>query len=444
ELQRDANIRFGFSAKKTLTIMQKLYETHKLVTYPRTDSRHITDDIVPTLSERLKSIAVGPFAQMAQSVLRNGMQITKRLVDNSKVTDHHAIIPTEQYVNLGLLDREERAVYDLIVKRFIAVLNLPFEYELTSLKLEASGESFFTSGRRILIKGWKAVYEGDVTTGEDEEEDFSQSLPDVKKDDILKILSVKCVNGKTKPPSRYTEATLLSAMEHPGKFIDDKILRETIESTSGLGTPATRADIIEKLFSSFYVERRGKEIVPTSKGIQLISLVPEDIKSPELTAKWEQRLMQISRGSANSDLFITEMKSYASKLVSNVVSSTDVYRHDNMTREKCPECGKYLLDVNGKKGSMLVCQDRECGYRKSVSQVSNARCPECHKKMEIRGEGENKTFYCACGYREKLEAFKNRKGEKVNKKEVSKFLNQQDSDKSINSSLAEALSMWNK
>lgn len=444
ELQRDANIRFGFSAKKTLTIMQKLYETYKLVTYPRTDSRCITDDIVPTLSERLKSIAVGPFAQMAQSVLRNGMQITKRLVDNNKVTDHHAIIPTEQYVNLGTLDREERAVYDLIVKRFIAVLNHPFEYELTSLKLEASGESFAASGRRILKKGWKAVYEGDETNGEDEEEDFSQSLPDVKKDDILKILSVKCINGKTKPPSRYTEATLLSAMEHPGKFIDDKILRETIESTSGLGTPATRADIIEKLFSSFYLERRGKEIIPTSKGIQLISLVPDDIKSPELTAKWEQRLMQISKGSANSDLFISEMKSYASKLVSNVVSSTDVYRHDNMTREKCPECGKYLLDVNGKKGSMLVCQDRECGYRKSVSQVSNARCPECHKKMEIRGEGENKTFYCACGYREKLEAFKNRKGEKVNKKEVSKFLDQQDNDKSINSSLAEALSMWKK
>lgn len=443
ELQRDANRRYGYSAKKTLNIMQQLYETHKLVTYPRTDSRYITDDMVATLTDRLKSISVGPYAALAGSLIRNKFKVTKRLVDNAKVTDHHAIIPTEQYVELSALSSEERAVYDLIVRRFVAVLNPPFEYELTTVSLEAAGERFQARGRIIQAKGWKTVYEGQAKAEEedDEEETDQQSLPSLKKGDAFKLSSVKAIPGKTKPPARYTEATLLSAMEHPGKFIDDKALRETIESTSGLGTPATRADIIEKLFSTFYIERRGKEIIPTSKGIQLVGLVPEDIKSPELTAKWEQQLALISKGNGNADAFIQNMKDYAAKLVSKVVASTESFKHDNLTREKCPQCGKYMLDVTGKKGKMLVCQDRECGYRKGVSQVSNARCPECHKKMEIRGEGENKSFYCACGYREKLEAFSKRKSEQVNKKDVGKFLQNQETE-TINSALADALSKW--
>jgi DNA topoisomerase III len=192
------------------------------------------------------------------------------------------------------------------------------------------------------------------------------------------------------------------------------------------------------------MERRGKEIHPTSKGIQLVELVPEELKSPELTAVWEQKLTLISKGKAGAAEFVNEMKGYAGKLVSNVISSSEIYKHDNLTREKCPECGKYLLEVNGKKGKMLVCQDRECGYRKGLSQVSNARCPECHKKMEIRGEGENKSFFCTCGYREKLEAFTKRKGDQVNKREVSRILEQQDEGEPINSALAEALAKWKK
>ncbi len=445
ELQRDANRRYGYSAKKTLSLMQKLYEAHKLVTYPRTDSRYISEDIVPTLPERLKSIAVGPYTAMAREVLKNRLNVTKRFVDGSKVSDHHAIIPTEQFVNLGSLSQEERNIYDLIVKRFIAVLNPPFEYEQTTVRVEVRGEQFYAKGKIVKALGWKSVYgSSDKLEEDEEEEDQDQSLPEVTKGQTVKLLSARPVNGKTKPPARYNEATLLSAMEHPGKFVEDKALREALESTSGLGTPATRADIIEKLFDTFYVERRGKEIFPTSKGIQLIGLVPSDLKSPELTAKWEQNLQLISKGKANANKFVEEMKNYASKLVSNVIASTEGYRHDNMTREKCPECGKYLLDVNGKKGKMLVCPDRDCGYRKGISQVSNARCPECHKKMEIRGEGENKTFYCTCGYREKLEAFKKRKGEHVDKREVSKFLKQQDEGESINSALAEALAKWKK
>jgi DNA topoisomerase-3 len=445
ELQRDANRRFGYSAKKTLSIMQRLYETHKLVTYPRTDSRHITDDIVATLPERLKSIAVGPYAESARSILRGKLNITKRLVDNSKVSDHHAIIPTEQFVDLSSLNSDERSVYDLIVKRFLAVLSAPFEYEQTTIKIDVKDELYYAKGRIVKSPGWKAIYEGfNSIEDEEQEQEVEQALPQVSVGQSVKLVSVKTVNGKTKPPARYTEATLLSAMEHPGKLIDNKVLRNAIESTSGLGTPATRADIIEKLFDTFYVERWGKEIIPTSKGIQLINLVPEDLKSPELTAKWEQQLQSISKGKANARVFVDGMKKYAAKLVSSVVASNQAYKHDNITREKCPECGKFLLDVNGKKGKMLICPDRECGYRKRISQVSNARCPECHKKMEIRGEGENKSFYCVCGYREKLEAFKKRKSEHVSKKEVGKFLRQQDADTNINSALADALAKWKK
>ncbi len=443
ELQRDANRKYSYSAKQTLGIMQKLYETHKIVTYPRTDSRHITEDIVPTLPDRLKSISTGPYAEAVKALLRSRIKTTKRLVDGSKVTDHHAIIPTEKPVILGDLDREERNIFDLIAKRFIAVLSPSFEYEQTTVKVDVKGELFYAKGKIVKSKGWKAVYDGQPSEDAASDGEQDQNLPDVKKGDKLKLNSVQLTNGKTKPPARYTEATLLTAMEHPGKFIENDALREAMDKTSGLGTPATRADIIEKLFNSFCMERRGKEIHPTSKGIQLVDIVPSDLKSPELTAKWEQRLTLISRGKSNPNEFVTEMKGYASKLVSNVIASADTYKHDNMTREKCPDCGKYLLEVNGKKGKMLVCQDRECGYRKGLSMVSNARCPQCHKKMEIKGEGENKGFFCTCGYREKLEAFNKRKGDHVDKKEVGKFLNQQE-DEGINSALADALAKWKK
>ncbi len=448
ELQRDANKKYGYSAKKTLSLMQSLYEHHKLVTYPRTDSRYITDDIVPTLTERLKSIAIGPYMKSAQNLLRNKFNVTKRLVDNSKVTDHHAIIPTEQYVDLSALNSDERHIYDLIVKRFIAVLSPAFEYEQTTVKVDVSGELFTAKGRIITSQGWKSVYDGEKAEDIDEDgnsdEDTHQSLPPVIKGQREPLMSARAVNGKTAPPKRFTEATLLSAMEHPGKYMDNKALREVIESTSGLGTPATRADIIEKLFDSFYVERRGKEIIPTSKGIQLVELVPSDLKSPELTAKWEQQLSLISKGQVDSRVFVTKMKDYATSLVGAVISSSHVYKHENITREKCEQCGKFLLEVNGKKGKMLICPDRECGFRKSLSMTSNARCPECHKKMEIRGEGDDKSFFCACGYREKLSAFKKRKDEHVNKKEVTNFLKKQEDETTINSALADALSKWKK
>ncbi|HBF39319.1 MAG TPA: DNA topoisomerase III [Firmicutes bacterium] len=448
ELQRDANRKYGFSAKMTSSIMQQLYENYKLVSYPRTDSRYISEDIVATLPERLKSIATGPYTEMARNILKNKITVTKRLVDNSKVTDHHAIIPTEEPVYLSKLSPEEQKIYDLIVKRFIAVLSPPFEYEQTIVKFEIKGELFSAKGKIVRSKGWQVIYAGLGNIDDEVDDDeANQSLPAVNKGDNLKAGMVKLMAGKTKPPARYTEATLLSAMEHPGKMIEDRKLREAMENTSGLGTPATRAEIIEKLFNSFYMERNGKEIFPTSKGIQLIGLVPDELKSAELTAKWEQQLTEIGKGKGLRENFIQGIRNYATKLVTNVSGGTQTYKHDNLTRVKCPECGKFMLQVKGKRGEMYVCQDRECGYRQGISQTSNARCPNCHKKMEIRGEGEGKIFTCSCGYREKLSAFtKRREGEKgsVNKREVQQFIQHQKGNEPINTALADALAKLKK
>lgn len=438
ELQRDANKRFGYSAKETLNLMQRLYENHKLLSYPRTDSRYISSDIVDTLPERLKSISKGPYLSAANTILRSKIHTSSRFVDSSKVTDHHAIIPTEQFLDLSSLNKEERNIYDLVVKRFLEVLSPAFEYEQTTVKITVKGEIFTAKGKIVKIKGWKEI--SNFTEGEEKD----QSLPPINKGEKVKLIGAKLNNEKTKHPARFNEATLLSAMENPGKNIQDKGLKEAIENTSGLGTSATRADIIEKLFNTFYMERKGKDIYPTSKGIQLIGLVPEDLKSAELTAKWEKQLQLISKGKASSMSFVKDMRNYASKLVTNVVNSQEIYKHDNVTRVRCPDCGKYLLEVNGKKGKMMVCPDRECGYHKGTSQLSNARCPECHKKMEIRGDGDAKIFVCACcGYREKLIAFNKRMGEKkesLNKTDVNRFLNKQNTDAPINSGLAEALS----
>ncbi|MCM1393211.1 MAG: DNA topoisomerase III, partial [Ruminococcus sp.] len=408
ELQRDANKIYGYSAKQTLSLMQSLYEFHKVLTYPRTDSRYITDDVVATIPERLKSIAQGPYQKASMTLYRQPIN-AKYIVNNAKVTDHHAIIPTEQSANFAKLSFEERNIYDLVVKRFIAVLSSPFEYDEVKLTLDIDGNNFHAKGKIVKSAGWKEIYGTSVSDDEDEEtENKAQQLPDLKEGMKLPVLNLKINTGKTRPPARYTEATLLSAMENPSKQIADKALKSVIETTSGLGTPATRADIIEKLFDNFSIERNGKEIRPTAKGQQLIKIVPPDLKSAELTAKWEQQLQNISKGTADMKAFIAEMRKYSTSLVSMVISSDAKYVHDNMTKEKCPECGKYLLEVNGKKGKMLICQDRECGYRRGLTQVTNARCPNCHKKLELRGEGEKKSFVCKCGYREKLSDFNKR------------------------------------
>ena len=447
ELQRDANRKYAYSAKETLALMQSLYERHKLLTYPRTDSRYITDDIVPTLPERLLSMAAGPYRELALALHKTRPLATRYLVDNSKVSDHHAIIPTEEPLNLTRLSPEERNIYDLAARRFLAVLSPAFEYEETKLTINIGKEHFYAKGKMIKNLGWQAAYGKELIPEDEDDSDVKdQSLPHIQQGSRLPVKSCAIESGKTRPPARYNEATLLSAMENPAEQQLSAEMRAVLKTTSGLGTPATRADIIEKLFSSFYVERSGKEIIPTSKGIQLISLVPPDLKSAQLTGQWEQQLALISKGQAKSEAFIGQMRDYTSKLVSAVIASEAKYVHDNVTREKCPNCDKFLLEVNGKKGKMRICPDRECGYRKSLSQQTNARCPNCHKKLELRGEGEKRVFFCVCGHRERLADFEKRRAVAgASKTDVSNYLrNQNKAAGGVNTSLASQLAMWQK
>ncbi len=446
ELQRDANKLYGYSPKQTLNIMQKLYEQHKALTYPRTDSRYLTDDIVPTLGDRLR--AVSKVEDAAAEILKKNFKINKACVNNGKVSDHHAIIPTEERVPMISLSQEEKRIYSLVVKRFLACFMPPYKYMQVKAEFKCGSHSFKAGGREEVSKGWKAVYSSDYSFDEDEDmteirvEERKQILPKMKEGDKYICKNVFIKSGKTRPPARYTEATLLSAMENPSRFVSDKNMKEYLGG--GLGTPATRADIIEKLYSSFYVEKQGNSMAPTSKGIQLIDLVPEDLKEPLLTAKWEMELERISKGRADKNKFISEIEKYASDLVKTVKNSEASYRHDNMTKKTCPECGKFLLEVNGKKGKMLVCQDRECGYRRSVSIITNARCPECHKKMELRGEGDKKSFYCSCGYREKYSAFKERKNQGgASKRDVQNYLRNQNKKEEANNPFAAAFDKLN-
>ncbi|MEK5173804.1 DNA topoisomerase III [Heyndrickxia sp. FSL W8-0496] len=446
ELQRDANKIFGYSAKETLNIMQKLYEQHKVLTYPRTDSRYLSSDIVATLPERLKACGIGEYRSLANKVLKNPIKANKAFVDDSKVSDHHAIIPTESYVNLSAFTDKERKIYDLVVKRFLAVLFPAFTYEQLTLHAKIDDENFIARGKTILSNGWKEVYENHFDDDETKDDLKEQKLPQMNKGDQLKIKVIMQTSGQTKPPARFNEATLLSAMENPSKYMDtqNKQLADTLKSTGGLGTVATRADIIDKLFNSFLIEKRGKDIHITSKGIQLLDLVPEELKSPTLTAEWEQKLDRIAHGKLKKDVFIKEMKNYTKEIVAEIKASNKKYKHDNISTKNCPDCGKPMLEVNGKKGKMLVCQDRECGHRKNVSRLTNARCPKCHKKLEIRGEGEGQIFACQCGHREKLSAFEARRKKesrgKVSKHEVQKYMkNQQKSEEPLNNAFKDAL-----
>lgn len=447
ELQRDANKFFGYSAKETLNIMQKLYEQHKVLTYPRTDSRYISSDIVSTLPERLKACGVGEYRSLTNKVLQKPIKPTKAFVDDSKVSDHHAIIPTEGYVNFSAFTDKERKIYDLVVKRFLAVLFPAHEYEQVTLQCEIGGEKFVAKGKTVLKAGWKEVYENRFDEEESTDDVKEQLLPRIEKGDLLKTKLIAQTSGQTKPPARFTEATLLSAMENPTKYLEtgDKKLAETLKSTGGLGTVATRADIIEKLFNSFLIEKRGgKEIYITSKGRQLLDLVPEELRSPATTAEWEQKLELIAKGKLKKDVFINEMKTHTKEIVSEIKASDKKFKHDNISTKSCPDCGKPMLEVNGKKGKMLVCQDRECGHRKNVSRITNARCPQCKKKLELRGEGEGQIFVCKCGYREKLSAFEARRkkegGGKVDKRTVQKYMKQQEKEaEPINNAFADLL-----
>ncbi|AJY75509.1 DNA topoisomerase III [Paenibacillus beijingensis] len=441
ELQRDANKRLGFSAKMTSNVLQKLYEQHKLVTYPRTDSRYLSSDLVPTLKGRLESVAVGPYAPLARKLLRGALPVTKRVVDDSKVTDHHAIIPTDQFVNLSSLTGDERKLYDLIVRRFIALFYPPLRYDETSVRLKAGEERFYAKGRVLKGAGWKEVYSGGAFDDDEGDDDGSgrgddagrdrnerrpeQLLPPLTEGMKQPLKACRVRELKTQPPARYTEAGLLTAMEK-----------------HSLGTPATRADIIEKLLGSDTIERQGARLVPTGKGKQLIELVVDELRRPELTAEWEQELERIAKGKGDAGKFMAGIREQAAKWTLEVKNETKEYKPHNVSHSRCPECGKPMLEVKGKRGKTLVCQDRECGYRRAAEpSLSNKRCPQCRKKMEIHTGKAGKYAQCRpCNVIEMLDSDRpGGFGRKGGRRQQQKLAEQYSDNVTLGSSLGDAL-----
>ncbi|MNK64718.1 DNA topoisomerase 3 [compost metagenome] len=426
ELQRDANRRYGFSAKQTSNVLQRLYEQHKLVTYPRTDSRYITSDMTDTLKERLESVAVGPYAAIARPLLRKALPLSKRVVDDSKVTDHHAIIPTEQTVILNALTAEERKLYDLIVRRFISLFYPAARYDHVNVVAQVENESLYAKGTAIKDSGWHAVYDGqgfDETESDEDDTDADQSdkvLPELRVGQSVEVKRCLIQNGRTLPPKRYTEAALLSQMEK-----------------HGLGTPATRADIIEKLVNSDTIDRQGNALHPTGKGKQLIELVSADLRTPDLTAKWESELERIAKGQGQPEPFLKGIREMAERLVHEVKASGASYKPHNVSSSHCPDCGTRLLEKKSKRGLMLICPSEDCGYKRSgEKRLSNRRCPQCHKKMEMK-EGKAGLFVqcLSCGITETM----NKDSKHVNKRETQKLVKQYAKQESLGSNLGELL-----
>jgi DNA topoisomerase-3 len=312
ELQRDANRRYGFSAQKTLKIVQQLYENRKLITYPRTDSRYLTKDLVATLPGLVQNLHQEPYSEFVKPLLSLAkLPISKRLVDDSKVSDHHAIIPTKTRKKAPLPPDEEK-IYDLIVRRFLAAFYPPYEYEETQIHTEVEKETFYTKGVVQKSLGWKALYKAESL--DQNKEEGNQPLPELTDGQPVTAEKARVVSKKTQPPKPYTEATLLSAMEHAGRFVEDEELKEQLKS-GGLGTPATRAAIIERLLQVNYVSRKGKALIPTEKGKSLIEVVPEELKSPETTGKWERALTSIAEGKMKPERFMGSIVRYVDYIV---------------------------------------------------------------------------------------------------------------------------------
>ncbi len=391
ELQRDANNLLDFSAKETLDTLQSLYEQHKIVTYPRTDSRYITSDIVSTLEKRLQALDGTPFGSISISYRRDGYRVDQeRFVQDLKVSDHHAIIPTEQRVELSRLNAKERALWELITLRFLEVLSPDYVYRTTTLIADVIGCRFKTRLTLPVSQGWRDVArligKRSAQVVMDDEEEASPFLLSLKEGDPLTIASVKLRRLSTPAPARYTEATLLSAMEHAGRFVDDAKLKKQL--TGGLGTPATRADIIEKLIQNHYVERQGKELVPTPKGRELVRLAPDELRSPELTGLWEQRLSAIADGKEDSIKFLEDIKQHAVKLVDEVVKSSEVFAPHFSDAKICPYCKTAMMKVVDEIGqNHYLCQRLSCSYEE-MEVKKRVMVPDSQKpaKMVVKAK----------------------------------------------------------
>ncbi|MBO0477121.1 DNA topoisomerase 3 [Vagococcus sp. DIV0080] len=410
EMQREANARYQYSAKKTLSIIQRLYETHKIVTYPRTDSKYLTTDLKQTMKDRLQAVTVMD-SDRVKGIIRNGGTVLQKSVfQDKKVTDHHGLIPTEQAPRLEKLDNEELKIYRLIVERFLGLFEEPFVSTNQTIKAEVKGYIFLFRQSKVETYGWK------------QEKETTQKRVDFK---IGQVIPANFVINKelTTPPASLNEGTLLGQMEK-----------------HNLGTPATRAEIIEKLISSELMERSNSKLSVTPKGKQLLTLVNPSLVTPELTQKWEISLEKIAQGQLNYQAFIKEIEQETTALVKEIKMSEDNYVDHSLTTKVCPDCGEKLREKNTRDGKIYVCSSEGCSYRRRKDpKLSNRRCSQCKKKMEILENKNGAYFKCKnCNITEKLDP-KGKKNKKMTKHETNRLMKKVNQEEEQESPLALAL-----
>ena len=417
DIQQAASALFGLSPKQTLNIIQRLYESHKVLTYPRTDSRYLTTDMKNTLADRLRAIG-GDYKEITAKLLREKDFNTKRIINNSKVSDHHAIIPTEQKPNYMSLSDTELKIYNLVVTRFLENLLPDYKYEETSYSFKLDNKVFTAKSTKVIQLGFKELSRSEI---EDKKISFSTKE--------FSLDSLQYNKKQTTPPSYYTEGSLIYAMENPFEFVDDDNERKILKQTNGIGTVATRADILEKLFTNDYLVLDNGRIKTTNKAKQLLNLVPKNLKSPSLTATWEKQLDNIAKNKLSKDKFLKDIKDYTRECILEIKDSQDKFKHDNISGKKCEECGSYMLEVDKKGTKMLKCSSPTCRNRKIISRLTNLRCDNCHKKMTLFGSGENSTYRCICGnslkQKEVDKRIKNNKKDKASRVDMKKYIKQE-------------------
>ena len=364
-LQRDANTRFGFSAKRTLGAAQRCYEEHKALTYPRTNSRYLTTDMV----EEIKPIAekVGrdsEYAAAAEYVTGLDLLPLARVVNDEKVGDHHAIIPTNDFHKLEKMSSDDRRIYDLVTRRFLAIFHPDAEFENTRVETTVQEHVFRTRGKVLIVPGWRGVY-GELAEGEkgtaDEDEGRDQTLPKLEQDETVDTTDVESLEKETKPPRRYSDASLLGAMETAGKLVDDDDMREAMKD-SGIGTPATRSAIIERLIDVGYIEREGRALVPTEKGMNVIRLLDgHPLTEPALTGEWEHRLGLIQEGAETRKKFMADIKEFAVGTISELDTKLKDVKIPRANLGPCPVCGADIIE-NRKGYSCWAREDPGCGF----------------------------------------------------------------------------------
>jgi DNA topoisomerase-3 len=407
-LQRAANVRYAFTAARTLELAQSLYEK-KFITYPRTSSRHLSTDVAKELGAHVRAASVGPYVAFIEKILAAGEpKLSGRHVDDKKVTDHHAVIPTKQKIDSSALSPDEKRVYDLVARRFLAAFFPDAELERTTVVTAAAGERFITRGTVVLKAGWREVEPParDKQKPEEEDEEGTE-LPPLKAKDAAEVLKAEAVARKTKAPPRYSESSLLGAMETAGKKVEDEELRLAMKD-AGLGTPATRAAIIETLLKREYITREKKSLVATPKGVALVRMLPSPLlKSAELTGRWEQKLSRMARREYAFDEFMTEVSGMVAELVAQIAGA-EIERGAETPPARqiprpegapdCPKCKReeregFLVEREGAAGKFLACsQGRDaCGYLSDAPKNAKQRkallqtpCPACGGAMRLR------------------------------------------------------------